>query len=255
MGRLEDKIIMVTGGTSGIGEACVELFAAEGAFVVAVSVQREEGLEIEKRLGKRIRFFEADLREEEQVKAAIAFTQGEFGRMDAIHSNAGILKTGPITEMTTEDFRLLFDVNVLAAALLAKHGIPIMVKQGGGAFCFTTSVASEIGFPEHELYGASKAALASMIRSLTTDYSRHGIRFVGVSPGTIDTPMLAASTEGWAKPKEELYAEVAQKIPVRRLGTPEDVARAVAFLLSDEASYINGSIIYLEGGTMALPPW
>ena len=95
----------------------------------------------------------------------------------------------------------------------------------------------------------------ALIRCLTTDHSPQGIRFVGVSPGTIDTPMLAASCAGWSKPKEEIYAEVAKKIPVQRMGQPIDVANAVAFLLSDAAGFIDGSIVHLEGGTLALPPW
>jgi len=94
-----------------------------------------------------------------------------------------------------------------------------------------------------------------MIRSLTTDHSPKGVRFVGVSPGTIDTPMLAASCAGFDKPKDELYAEVAKKIPVQRMGAPIDVANAVAFLFSDEAGFINGSVVHLEGGTLCLPPW
>jgi NAD(P)-dependent dehydrogenase (short-subunit alcohol dehydrogenase family) len=130
-----------------------------------------------------------------------------------------------------------------------------MERQGKGTICITTSVAAEIGFPEHAVYCASKAALVALMRSLTTDHSPNGVRFVAVSPGTIDTPMLAASCEGWDKPKEELYAEVAKKIPVQRMGQPIDVARAVAFLLSDGAEFINGSVVHLEGGTLALPPW
>ena len=130
-----------------------------------------------------------------------------------------------------------------------------MERQGKGCICMTTSVAADIGFPEHAVYCASKAAVVALMRSLTTDHSPNGVRFVGVSPGTIDTPMLAASCEGWDKPKEELYAEVAKKIPIQRMGQPIDVARAVAFLLSDEAEFINGSVVQLEGGTLALPPW
>ena len=94
-----------------------------------------------------------------------------------------------------------------------------------------------------------------MMRCLTTDHSPKGVRFVAVSPGTIDTPMLAKSCEGWDKPREVLYAEVARKIPVQRLGQPIDVAKVVAFLCSDDAGFINGSVVHLEGGTLALPPW
>ncbi len=157
--------------------------------------------------------------------------------------------------MTLDDFRAVVDVNLLGAALTAKHAIPIMERQGKGVICFTTSVAAEVGFPEHGIYCASKAGLVALIRCLATDHSSKGVRFVAVSPGTIDTPMLAASCAGWSKPKEEIYADVARKIPVRRMGQPIDVAKAIAFLISDDAGFINGSVVHLEGGTLALPPW
>ncbi|MBI2477125.1 MAG: SDR family oxidoreductase [Planctomycetia bacterium] len=145
-------------------------------------------------------------------------------------------------------------VNVKGALLTAKYGIPALRASGGGTFLVTTSVAAQIGFPQHAVYCASKAALEALVRCLATDYAGI-VRVVGISPGTIDTPMLAASCQGWDKPVEQLYAEVAQKIPVRRLGTAQDVAKAAAFLLSDDASYINGTILTLDGGTLALPPW
>jgi NAD(P)-dependent dehydrogenase (short-subunit alcohol dehydrogenase family) len=130
-----------------------------------------------------------------------------------------------------------------------------MERQQQGVICFTTSVAADIGFPAHGVYGASKAAVVALIRSLVTDHSPNGVRFVAVSPGTIDTPMLVASCAGWSKSKDEIYADVASRIPIRRMGRPVDVANTVAFLLSDEAAFINGSVIELEGGTRCLPPW
>ena len=255
---LQDKVILVTGGTSGIGEACSELFARSGAKVVAVSIQEEEGKALERRLGEEGHtcvFRYADVSREDDVKAAVATAVDRFGRLDAVHSNAGVLRNQRITDLTVEEFHLLINVNLLGPVLLAKHAIPVMEKQGKGVIVFTTSVAADIGFPEHAVYGASKAALVALIRSLTTDHSPKGVRFIGVSPGTIDTPMLAASCEGFSKPKDELYAEVAKKIPVQRMGQPIDVARAVAFLIDDEAEFINGSVVHLEGGTLCLPPW
>ncbi len=258
MGNLNGKVIVVTGGTSGIGLACCEHFARQGASVVAVSIQSEEGRILSERLtaeGHRCSFFPADVSSEDEVRAAINFTRETLGKIDAVHSNAGVLRSQKITELTVEDFHLLINVNLLGAALITKHAVPIMQEQGRGVICYTTSVAADIGFPEHGIYAASKAAIVAMMRSLVTDHSPEGIRFVAVSPGTIDTPMLAASCEGWAKPKEELYADVAAKIPVRRLGQPDDVARIVAFLFGEDAEFINGTVIGVEGGTLALPPW
>jgi len=258
MTSLKEKVILVTGGTSGIGRACTERFARDGAKVLAMSIQAEAGKSLAGRLGREghdCLFHYGDVSREADVKAAVDLAVEKFGRLDAVVANAGVLRSQKITELTVDDFHAVVNVNLLGAALVAKHAIPVMERQGAGCICFTTSVAAEIGFPEHGVYSASKAGVVALMRCLTTDHSPNGVRFVAVSPGTIDTPMLAASCEGWDKPKEELYADVARKIPVRRLGQPDDVARTVAFLLSDDAGFINGSVVHLEGGTLALPPW
>ena len=258
MSDLTDKVILITGGTSGIGEASTELFARSGAKVVAMSPQATRGEALAARLaseGHSCLFHYGDVSKEQDVQAAVDLAVSQFGRLDAVFANAGVLRNQKITDLTLEDFHAVINVNLLGVVLVCKHAIPVMERQGKGVICITTSVAADVGFPEHAVYCASKAALVALMRSMTTDHSPNGVRFVGVSPGTIDTPMLAASCEGWDKPKEELYAEVAKKIPVQRMGEPIDVAHAVAFLLGDEAGFINGSVVHLEGGTLALPPW
>jgi NAD(P)-dependent dehydrogenase (short-subunit alcohol dehydrogenase family) len=258
MSHLKDKVILITGGTSGIGEACTELFARQGAKVVTMSIQAKEGEALAKRLtgeGLQCVFHYGDVSKEPDVKAAVDLAVSKFGRLDCVHANAGLLRNQKITDLSLDDFHAMVNVNLLGPVLVAKHAIPIMERQGKGVICITTSVAADIGFPGHAIYCATKAGLVALIRCLTTDHSPKGIRFVGVSPGTVDTPMLAASCAGWSKPKEEIYAEVAKKIPVQRMGKPIDVAYAVEFLLSDAAGFINGSIVQLEGGTLALPPW
>jgi NAD(P)-dependent dehydrogenase (short-subunit alcohol dehydrogenase family) len=177
-----------------------------------------------------------------------------YGRIDGVHCNAGVWARGKVTDFDDTTWNTVMNVNVKSVFLTAKHVIPIMERQGKGVIVITTSVAAFVGFPAHALYCASKAALESLIRSLAVDHPGW-LRVAGVCPGTIDTPMLAATCEGWDKPVEELYAEVARRIPVRRLGKPIDIAHAVAFLLGDEAGYINGTSIVLDGGTTALPPW
>ena len=256
--HLKDKVILITGGTSGIGEACTELFARHGAKVVTMSIQKEAGTALAQRLtkeGQSCVFHFGDTSLEADVKAAVDLAVRQFGRLDCVHANAGILRNQKITDITLDDFHALINVNLLGPVLVAKHTIPIMERQGKGVICFTTSVAADIGFPAHAVYCASKAAVVALMRSLTTDHSPKGVRFVGVSPGTIYTPMLAASCAGWDTPKEVLYAQVAKKIPVQRMGQPIDVANVVAFLFTDEAGFVNGSIIHLEGGTLCLPPW
>ena len=256
--HLQGKVILITGGTSGIGEACTQLFARHGAKVVTMSIQQEAGTALARQLsdeGLACLFHYGDTSQEADVKTAIERAVQEFGRLDCVLANAGVLRNQKITDITLEDFHTLINVNLLGPVLVAKYAIPIMERQGKGVICFTTSVAAEIGFPAHGVYCASKAAVVALMRSLTTDHSPQGVRFVAVSPGTIDTPMLADSCAGWDTPKDVLYAQVAKKIPVQRMGQPIDVAHAVGFLLTDDAGFINGSVIHLEGGTLCLPPW
>ena len=254
---LQGRVILVTGGTSGIGEGCTRHLAEVGAKVVTASIQEEEGRALERELrdrGRTVDFVAADVSSEDSVKALVAKALNLHGCLEGVVSNAGVWREGKVTDFNDADWDLVMGVNVKGNFLLAKHVVPVFERQGKGVLVITTSVAAFIGFPAHALYCASKAALDALIRCLTTDHAGY-LRVVGVCPGTIDTPMLAASCEGWDTPKEELYAEVAKKIPVRRLGTPADVAKTVAFLLSDDAGFINGTSVFLEGGTMALPPW
>jgi len=254
---LANKVIIVTGGTSGIGAACSRHFAELDARVVIASNQPKAGAALENELhaeGHQVQFVETDLCVEDDIKNLVAETLNTFGRIDCLHSNAGAWSQGKVTDFSEDDWQLIMGVNVRGNFLLLKHVVPVMEGQGQGVVLITTSVAAFVGFPAHALYCASKAALEALIRCLATDYAGV-IRVVGVSPGTVDTPMLRASCAGWDIPEEELLADVAQKIPVRRLGQPEDVAKAAAFLLSDDAGYINGSSVMLEGGTLALPPW
>ena len=256
--NIKDKVILITGGTSGIGEGCTRRYAELGAKVVFASVQQAEGEFIERELkaqGLTADFACCNVADEESVKTLVQTAVDLHGRIDACHSNAGVWRQGKVTDFTEDDFNFVMGVNVKGNFFLAKHVVPVMEKlDKAGVIVITTSVAAQIGFPQHALYCASKAALEAMIRCMCNDHAGK-VRVVGVSPGTIDTPMLAATCAGWDQTKEEIYAEVAQKIPVRRLGQPLDIANAAAFLMSDEASYIDGTILVLDGGTLPLPPW
>lgn len=254
---LHDRVIIVTGGSSGIGEACSRHLAEIGAKVVIASNQQEQGEALATKLraaGRRADFVFTDVAQEASVQALIRRALDLHGRIDGIHCNAGVWAQGKVTEFDEAVWNKVMNVNVKSVFWTAKHAVPVMERQGKGVIVITTSVAAFVGFPAHALYCASKAALESLIRSLAVDHAGW-LRVAGVCPGTIDTPMLAATCAGWDKPVNELYAEVARRIPVRRLGQPSDIAQAVAFLLSDAASYVNGTSIVLDGGTMALPPW
>jgi NAD(P)-dependent dehydrogenase (short-subunit alcohol dehydrogenase family) len=254
---LTDKVIVVTGGTSGIGEACTTHFAQLGNKVVFASIQADQGAEMQQKLqaaGLDAIFVETDVTDETAVAALVKDSLAAYGRIDCLMSNAGAWREGKVTDFSDDEYNFIFGVNVKGNFLLLKHIVPVMEQQGKGTVLITTSVAAFVGFPAHALYCASKASLDALIRCMATDYAGI-IRTVGICPGTIDTPMLRASCAGWDIPEEELLADVAKKIPVRRLGTPDDVAKAAAFLLSDDAGYINGSSLMMEGGTLALPPW
>jgi len=255
--NIADKVVIVTGGTSGIGDGCSRLFAEAGAKVVIASNQADAGQALQAELcgrGLSARFIEIDVSDEDSVKGLVNGTLELHGRIDALVSNAGVWRQGKVTDFNVDDWNAIMGVNVMGNFWLAKHIGGQMETQGKGVIVITTSVAAFVGFPNHALYCASKGALESMIRALATDFAG-AVRVVGVCPGTIDTPMLAASCAGWDTPKEELYAEVAKKIPMRRLGEPVDVAKAVAFLISDDAEYIDAISLVLDGGTLALPPW
>jgi len=196
MSGLRDKVIVVTGGTSGIGEGCVRHFVKLGAKVVAASVQDEEGRALEEEIGDQVRFIRVDVTEESSVGAMVEATLQTFGQIDAVHCNAGVWGKGLVTDFDDREWNRIMGVNVKGAFLTAKHTIPAMEKNdGGGVFLVTTSIAAQIGFPAHALYCASKAALEALVRCLATDHAGR-VRAVGISPGTIDTPMLAASCEG-----------------------------------------------------------
>jgi NAD(P)-dependent dehydrogenase (short-subunit alcohol dehydrogenase family) len=254
--NLKDRVIIVTGGTSGIGEACSRHFAECGAKVVMASNQREEGQRLARNLkSDNARFVFTDVADERSVQDLVKQTVESFGRIDGIHCNAGVWRKGRVTAFDDATWDTVMGVNVKGVLWAAKHAIPVMESQRtGGVFLITTSVAAFVGFPEHAVYCASKAALEALVRCLAVDHAGK-VRVAAICPGTIDTPMLAASCAGWDKPVAELYAEVARKIPTRRLGQPIDVAKAAAFLMSDDASYINGASLLMDGGTTALPPW
>lgn len=254
---IKGKVVLLTGGTSGIGAQCTRHFAEQGAHVVFSSNQSEEGRALESQLqasGLDAYFVFTDVTNEESVYDFVDQAIFRFRRIDAVYCNAGVWRGGHVTEVTDADWDLVMGVNVRGVMNTLKYVVPEMEKAGQGVVVITTSVAAHIGFPSHALYCASKAALEALIRCMATDYAGV-IRTVGICPGTIDTPMLAQTAEGWTAPLEELYRDIEGKIPVRRLGKPQDVAEVVAFLMSDAASYINGTSIVLDGGTMVLPPW
>lgn len=250
-GSLRGKVALVTGAASGIGRASALAFAGAGARLMLADINEDGGketLESVEALGSEAAFFPADVTDEQQVRALIAGAIEAFGRLDFAHNNAGISgPLAPTTELGVEEFRRLLEVNVVGAFLCMKHEIPIMVGQGGGAIVNTASGAGLSGVPFLPGYCATKHAVIGLTKSAAQEYGGQHVRVNAVCPGPINTAMLDGITAG----NDALRKMFISRTPMGREGEPEEVASLVVFLCSPAASYINGSIITVDGGSTA----
>ena len=253
MRRLDGKVIIVTGGGSGIGAASARMFAAEGAMVglcdldaagidaVVSDIQANGG----DALGQV-----ADVSSSNQVEAFVKAVISRFGRLDGLFSNAGISGRGTVVEMSEADFDTTLSVNVGGAFLCAKHAVPHLTSAGGGSIVMTASELALVGSRNNAAYTASKAALIGMARSMALDHARDGIRVNVLCPGPIETPMLRRSIERHAD--SAAYEQmILDETPLHRIGQPEEIARVALFLLSDDSSYMTGSTVVVDGGATA----
>ena len=248
------KVVLITGGTTGIGRATAVAFAREGASVVISGRRRPEGAEtvalIEKEGAKGL-FIQGDVSDEAQVKALVQATLDTFGRLDIAFNNAGIEGTPvPLTEGTVEQYQRVFDVNVKGVFLSMKHEIPALLKSGGGSIVNTSSVAGSLGFPTMGLYAATKHAVNGLTKTAALETAKQGIRINTVSPAGIETEMLERFV-GPASAASEQRQYFANLHPVGRLGTPEEIAGAVLYLSSPAASFVTGHDFVLDGGFTA----
>jgi 3-oxoacyl-[acyl-carrier protein] reductase len=242
--RLREKVAVVTGGGSGFGAAICRRFVEEGAKVVVVDCRREGGDAVARETGAV--FVEADVASEADARRMIAAAVERFGRLDILVNNAGAPQAPtPITDTDAHDFDRLMAVNAKAIALAAKHAVPILRRQGGGVILNTVSVAAIRPRPNLAAYNASKGAALVLSKSLAIELAPDGIRVNAVCPGPGDTPMLATFVGGES---EAHRAAFLQSIPLGRLCAPGDVASIMAFLASDEASFITGAVIEVDGG-------
>jgi len=242
--RLKDRVAIVTGGGSGIGAAICRRFVEEGAKVVIVDRRREGGDAVARETGAV--FVEADVASDADVRRMIATAVEQFGRLDIVVNNAGAPQAPTAIADTDEhDFDRLMAVNAKAIALAAKHAVPILRRQGGGVILNTVSVAAIRPRPNLAAYNASKGAALVLSKSLAIELAPDRIRVNAVCPGPADTPMLATFVGGES---EAHRAAFLQSIPLGRLCAPGDVASAMVFLASDEASFITGAAIEVDGG-------
>ncbi len=255
--RFKEKIALITGGASGIGRASALRFASEGASIVIADINGQEAQlvarEIEA-LGGVCLVVQADVTSEPDNARAVSETIERFGRLDVVFANAGIGGGDRVADLALERWQAVIDTNLLGVFLTCKQSIPALIESGGGAIVnMASSMAGWDATEQGAAYMASKEAVVGLTRSLAVQLGGHGIRVNAICPGVIQTPMGRAAGLTDAEIAAR-YRRFAQRIPLRRVGQPEDVAAAVAFLASDDARHITGSTLLIDGG-QTLQSW
>jgi NAD(P)-dependent dehydrogenase (short-subunit alcohol dehydrogenase family) len=253
--RLDGKIAVVTGAAGFIGSATIRLLAERGAKIVAVDRRAADLEAVTKELPASAQALAvtANVSDEDEVKEYVRAAIAEFGTIDVFYNNAGVEgQVKAITDYPLEEFRRVLDVNVVGVFLGIKHVLPIMRKQNRGSIINTASIAGLIGSPHIAVYSASKHAVVGLTKSVAWECTGSGVRVNCVCPGMIDSRMLSAIIQGRAAGNEPPPTEkIVERIPARRLGQASEVASIVAFLASDEASYVSGSAYTVDGGRTA----
>jgi NAD(P)-dependent dehydrogenase (short-subunit alcohol dehydrogenase family) len=244
---MSTRVVLVTGGITGIGRAAAIAFAKKGAKVVVAGRRDEAGKALVKELrafGSEAEFINADVRKEDDVRAMVDKTIARFGRLDVAVNNAATEgQVGPITDQTAESYAATFDTNVLGVILCMKHEVRVMQKQGSGNIVNISSTYGHEGAAGGSVYVGSKHAIEGITKSVALETVGSGIRVNAVAPGPVDTGMLTRFTG-----TPENKAALVSTVPMARLGLPEEQANAIVFISSDEASFITGHILNVDGG-------
>jgi NAD(P)-dependent dehydrogenase (short-subunit alcohol dehydrogenase family) len=243
--RLKDKIAVITGAGSGMGKAMAELFAAEGAKLALADISGNQDA-VAAAIGDAAIAVHCDVAKEEDVQAMIAAAEAKFGRIDILCNNAGFGGgMAPLHEQTTESWDRVHSVNIRGVFFGMKYGIISMLKTGGGAIVNTTSASGVVGWKGHSIYGAAKAGVNQLTKTAALDYADDNIRINAVAPGTIWTGLVERSK---IQPEPEVDGFRLPGIPLDRWGLAREIASAALFLASDEASYVTGHILPVDGG-------
>lgn len=250
MGRFEDKVVLITGGSSGIGRATALAFAEEGARVAVVARRPGAGEQVAQAIrdeGGEARFLAADVTREEDVERMVDGVVDAFGGLDVAFNNAGTWSPAPFAHVTTPDWHRELDVNLTSVFLSMKHELPALERRGGGVIINNASVLGLVGVGGLAPYVAAKHGVVGLSRAAALEYARSGIRIKTIAPAGVDTPRYRA-TMGAAEDTAEQFRSMH---PVGRLATPEEVAGLVVYLASDEAGFFVGTTVAMDGGWSA----
>jgi NAD(P)-dependent dehydrogenase (short-subunit alcohol dehydrogenase family) len=245
---LSGKAAIVTGAAQGIGLACAQRLAEEGAKVALCDVNGDAGAKAAQTIGGGARFFRCDVADADAVTKLVADVVAAFGRIDVLVNNAGVVDDAPFLELPLAEFDRILGVNLRGAFVLAQAVARQMVKQGGpGAIVNMSSINAVFALPDHVAYSISKGGINQLTKAMGIALAPHGIRVNAVGPGTIDTPLLKDVVKDKA-----FRAKVLSRTPIGRYGKPKEIAAIVAWLASDQASYVTGTTVYADGGRLPL---
>ena len=248
----EDKTVIITGGTSGIGKATALAFSQQGANMVVSGRRISEGESVVREItsaGGNALFVRTDVSREGDIVTLIEKTVATFGALHVAFNNAGTELFGPLTtEQTVEHYRQVCDINILGVLLSMKHEIPAMIRSGGGTIVNTSSVGGHVGFPGASVYVASKFAVIGLTKTAALEFGKQGVRVNSVSPGPIQTEMF---DRAFGEGQTDIKKSIAAQNPLGRVGTPEEIAGAVLWLSSSTAAFTTGQDIVVDGGFTA----
>jgi len=245
MGKLEGKIALITGGNSGIGLATAKQFVNEGAYVFITGRREPELAAAVKKIGRNVTGVQGDVSKLADLDRLFAQIKQEKGKLDIVFANAGVAKYAPFGAITEEFYESIFNINVKGLLFTVQKALPLLPD--GASVILNASIVASKGLSSNSVYSATKAAVRSFARTWTTDLKDRRIRVNAVSPGATDTPglseLLASSATG-----EQRLKMISNSIPLGRLGTSDEIAKAVVFLASDDSSYITGTELFVDGG-------